>query len=114
MILKFINRLRRDRKGQGLVEYALLIGGVALIGAAAVSVFGHKTNDIIAAVASVLPGAHMDDNNPIASGHIIETAASAPGKGISLDLATITANSKGTNDRLLGNVAGKSQAGNDA
>ena len=73
MIRKFFSRLRRDKKGQGLVEYALLIAGVALISAAAVSLFGHKTSDMIGAVAAILPGAHTDDNNPIKSGHLIET-----------------------------------------
>ncbi len=41
---KFLN----NKKGQGLVEYGLIIAGVALICAAAVSVFGHKTSDLIA------------------------------------------------------------------
>jgi hypothetical protein len=79
----------RNRKGQGLVEYALLIAGVALICAAAVAVFGHKTSDMIAAVASVLPGAHGDDNGPIDSGKIIETTPAAAGDGIELDVAAI-------------------------
>ena len=62
MLRKFLGRLRRDKKGQGLVEYALIIGGVALIAAASISVFGHKTTDIISAVAAILPGAHSGDN----------------------------------------------------
>ena len=33
-------RMVRDNKGAALVEYALIVAGVALIGAAAVSVFG--------------------------------------------------------------------------
>ncbi|MBV8229297.1 MAG: class III signal peptide-containing protein, partial [Planctomycetaceae bacterium] len=74
MIRKFFSRLRRDKKGQGLVEYALLIAGVALISAAAVSLFGHKTSDMIAMVAAILPGAHTGDNGPVQSGHLIETA----------------------------------------
>src|SRR3954453_4066787 len=97
MILKLLRRLRRDRKGQGLVEYGLLIAGVALICAAAVSVFGHKTNDMIAAVASILPGAHTDDNNAIVSGHLIETAPSANGTiGINVNAIATNKNS----DRL--------------
>src|SRR4051812_13241341 len=77
MLLKLIRRLRRDKKGQGLVEYGLLIAGVALICAAAVSVFGHKTSDLIAAVAAIMPGAHTGDNGPIVSGHLIETTAAS-------------------------------------
>jgi hypothetical protein len=84
-----------------MVEYALLVGGIALIGAASVAIFGHKTNDMIAMVAAVLPGAHVDDNNPIVSGKIIETSPNAPGldsdgnaaTGIGLDVTTILANS---------------------
>ena len=83
-------RLLRNKKGQGLVEYGLLIAGVALICAAAVSVFGHKTSDLFAAVATVLPGAHSDDNAPIASGKLIETANN--GTAIALDAAGILAN----------------------
>ena len=52
----------RNRKGQGLVEYALIIAGVALIAAVGISIFGHKVSDMIGAVAMILPGAHPDDN----------------------------------------------------
>ncbi len=89
MILK----LFRNRKGQGLVEYGLIIAGVALICAAAVSVFGHKTSDLISAVATVLPGAHDDDNGPITSGKLIETTGAAAG-AIQLDAETIVSNSE--------------------
>lgn len=53
---KFFN----NKKGQGLVEYGLIIAGVALICAAAISVFGHKTSDLLAATAAILPGAHAE------------------------------------------------------
>ncbi len=96
-----IQRLARCRKGAAMVEYALLVAGVALIGAASTSIFGHKTNDMIAMVAGVLPGAHTDDNNAIVSGKIIETSAGAAGvdsggaatTGIGLDVTSIIANS---------------------
>ncbi len=51
-----MKKLIRNRKGQGLVEYALIIAGVALISAVAISLFGHKVSDMIGAVATVLPG----------------------------------------------------------
>ena len=75
MFRKFLS----NKKGQGLVEYGLIIAGVALISAAAVSIFGHKTSDLIAAVATVMPGAHADDNGPIVSGKLIETTGQDTG-----------------------------------
>ena len=45
-------QMLKDKKGSALVEYGLLIAGVALVCAAAVSVFGHKTNDIVAKITS--------------------------------------------------------------
>lgn len=92
-----------NKKGQGLVEYGLIIAGVALICAAAVSVFGHKTSDLISAVATVLPGAHADDNAPIVSGKLIETTDNA-GEGINLNVAGIATNS--STGRLDANVLG--------
>ena len=97
----FTTRLLKCRKGAAMVEYALLVAGVALIGAASTSVFGHKTNDMIGMVAAVLPGAHADDNAPIVSGKLIETSNAAAGvdsggaaaTGIGLDVDTIIANS---------------------
>ena len=71
--MKFFRGLLRDKRGAALVEYGLLVAGVALIASAAVSVMGHKTNDLVGTVAAVLPGAHADDNAPILSGKLIET-----------------------------------------
>jgi Flp pilus assembly pilin Flp len=97
---KLTLQILKCRKGAAMVEYALLVAGVALIGAASTSIFGHKTNDMIAMTAAVLPGAHADDNAPIVSGKIIETSPTAPGfdsggaaaTGIGLDVTTIIAN----------------------
>nr|WP_255712827.1 class III signal peptide-containing protein [Rhodopirellula sp. JC740] len=83
-----MRKMLRNKKGQGLVEYGLIIAGVALICAAAVSVFGHKTSDLFAAVATILPGAHTDDNGPIVSGKLIETTG-ASSDGIALDASGI-------------------------
>ena len=85
-----------------MVEYGLIIAGVALICAAAVSVFGHKTSDLIAAVATVLPGAHNDDNGALVSGKLIETELDATTDAIELDLQGIFANSD--SPRLGNNV----------
>lgn len=106
-----LRKLFSNKKGQGLVEYGLIIAGVALICAAAVSVFGHKTSDLISAVAAVLPGAHAGDNAPITSGALIETTAGSTTAPIELDAAAIVANAG--NSRLGNNVLGGTAATQD-
>ena len=104
MNLNFIKRLMGAKKGAALVEYGLLIAGVALISAAAVSIFGTKTSDLVASVASVLPGAHTTDNAPIVSGKLIETTDGTTAAPISLDVNRITSNS--ASERLGDNLLG--------
>jgi pilus assembly protein Flp/PilA len=107
-----MRKLIRNRKGQGLVEYALIIAGVALIAAVAISLFGHKVSDMIGAVATVLPGAHQGDNGPILSGHLIETTnADANGDPISLDVPGILAGN--ATGRLGNNVFNNNSNGFD-
>ena len=77
----------RNRKGQGLVEYGILVGGVALVCLAAVALLGHQTNDIISVVAGVLPGAHADDNAPIVSGKLVKTTENTDGN-LTLNVTT--------------------------
>jgi Flp pilus assembly pilin Flp len=96
-MLKRMRRVLNDKQGAAMVEYALIVAGVALIGAATISVFGHKTNDMLATVTAVLPGSHVEDNAPIVSGKVIETSPNAPGldqgnsaTGIGLDVNAIT------------------------
>ena len=100
-----MKKLIRNRKGQGLVEYALIIAGVALICAVGISVFGHKVSDMIDATTVILPGAHPDDNAAIVSGKLIETTSGVNGP-ITLDANAIEKNA-GTS-RLMGNVYGDS------
>ena len=100
----------KSRKGAALVEYALLIGGIALISAGAVSLFGHKTSDIIATVTAILPGAHTDDNGPIVSGKLIETTPGGSGP-IGLDFTAISTETG--IDRLGWNVAGNAFSTSD-
>ena len=111
---RLFQKFVRKQKGAAMVEYALLIAGVALIGAAAVAIFGHKTTDMIAMTAAVLPGAHSDDNGPIVSGKIIETAPGATNANndtaaIGLDITTIIASNGtvrlGNNLGTVGNAA---------
>lgn len=89
----------KKRRGAALVEYGLLIAGVALVAAAAVSVFGHKTSDMMSAVAAVLPGAHGDDNGPIVSGKIIDTTTNADGN-IILDVQSAADGTNSLGDNM--------------
>ncbi len=91
-----------NKKGQGLVEYGLIIAGVALVCAAAISVFGHKTNDLLAATAAILPGAHGDDNAPMMSAKLIETEVTP--RGIQVDFTGIA--TEGADTPRLGNNFG--------
>ena len=68
-----MRKIFRNKKGQGLVEYGILVGGIALVCLAATAILGHKTNDLIATVAAVLPGAHAHSNAPIVSGKLVAT-----------------------------------------
>lgn len=70
-----LKRLLRDKRGQGMVEYGILVGGIALIALAAVAILGHKTNDLLATVAAALPGAHADDIGTIVSGKLVNTTS---------------------------------------
>ena len=99
-MFKLVRRLKKNKKGAALVEYALIVAGVALIGAVAVSIFGRKVSDMLATAAAVLPGAHAEDNAPIISGKLIETSPNAQGTdqggnaqtGIGLDVNAISQN----------------------
>lgn len=84
----------KSKKGAAMVEYGLLVAGVTLVAVAALAVFGHKTSDLYAATAAIIPGAHADDNGPIASGKLIETTAGVDATTpITLDAGAIAANS---------------------
>lgn len=71
--MKLIQKSRNAKRGAALVEYGLIVAGVALVAAAAVSIFGHKTSGMIGAAASAMPGATAADNNPISAGRIMDT-----------------------------------------
>ena len=84
-----MRKLIRNKKGQGLVEYGILVGGVALVGLAATAILGHKTTDLIGTVAAALPSAHAGENAPIVSGQLVATINEPGSGGLVLD-ATAT------------------------
>ncbi len=104
--MKLFNKARTKRRGAALVEYGLIIAGVALVSAAAISIFGKKTSDLIGTAAAVLPGAGVEDNGTIRSGRLIETTSGADG-AIEVDAQAIVDNA-GT--RRLGQNLGLGDA----
>ena len=107
--MRRLMNMLRDRKGQGLTEYALLLAGIALVSIVGISLVGEKTGDMIDLVAAILPGADGDDNAPIGQGHLIETTGGSAGSPIQLNDKAILSNS-GT-ARLGTNLTGNSTDG---
>lgn len=88
--MQTLKNSQRGRRGAALVEYGLIVAGVALVCAAAVSVFGHKASQMIGTVAAVLPGATDADNRPIVTGKVIRVTETGdiavdPGLGNTLE-----------------------------
>lgn len=96
-----IRTFLRSKKGAAMVEYALLVAGIAIVALAAVSILGHKTSDLIGTSAAVLPGVSADDNAPMTSGRLVETDQNTSGE-IVLDIDQIVLNSG--NERLGDNL----------
>lgn len=95
-----LNRTHNKKRGATLVEYGLLIAGVALICAAAVSIFGKKTNDLVGSVAAVLPSSSPEDTGAITGGRVIMTAGGS-GTEISVDWDNVTTTDN-TTENLFG------------
>ena len=100
----FLKSVLKNKRGAALVEYGLLIAGVALIALGAVSQFGKKTSDLIGTVATILPGAAYLDNAPIVSGRLIEVTNTGTGDAIELNITKIAANSNKALGRLGNNM----------
>jgi len=75
--LRSVKSAAKTRRGQGLVEYIIIVAAVAMISLVSVSVFGHKVADQYAIGAGILPGAHGDDNVAIAGAQFAETDATS-------------------------------------
>ncbi|MBS0209859.1 MAG: hypothetical protein JSS27_13000 [Planctomycetes bacterium] len=70
-------QLHNSRRGQAMVEYAIIIGAVVLMGIGAMSLLGHKATDLVGITTALLPGAHADDNGVIFSGELVQTTNSS-------------------------------------
>src|SRR5438105_3747133 len=97
----------KKRKGSVLVEYALLIAGIVLVSTVAIAVLGHKVSDQFGIIAAIMPGAHVDDNKPMASGHLIPFVDDGNGKLV-LDTNNLVS-TQGT-DRMI-SILGPGGAG---
>lgn len=100
-----MKKFLKSRKGAAMVEYALLVAGIAVVAVVAVSVLGHKTSDLLGTAAAIIPGVNTDDNGPIRSGELIETTDANNGD-IELDVADIIDN---TGNERLGDNLGYAQ-----
>lgn len=99
--MKIQKQNRNQKRGAALVEYGLIIAGVALVAVAAISIFGKKTGGIIGATARVLPGAQAEDNAMISVGQIAATKQDANGN-IQVDTSDAALN--GQNGTLQDNL----------
>lgn len=86
-MLRKLRSVLKGTKGQGLVEYGILVGGVALVCLAAVAILGHKANDLMAVTAAALPGAHAEDNGAIVSGILVAVTDTGTGGALQLDVS---------------------------
>ena len=79
--MKLIHKQTKNKKKRGaaLVEYGLLVAGVALTTAAAVSLLGHKTNAMLGTIASAQPSSNAEDVGAIRGGRIIATTDGSSG-----------------------------------
>lgn len=68
-----IRKTHQRKRGAALVEYGLLVAGIALVAGLAVSLFGNKVSDLIGVSAGLLPGDNPDEANPIRSGQLMKT-----------------------------------------
>ena len=66
-------RINNKKRGAALVEYGLLVAGVALVTAVAISIFGHKVNDMVGTAAAVLPSNDTEDTGAITGGRVVQT-----------------------------------------
>ncbi len=103
-------RVLKNKKGQGFVEYALLIVGVAMVGLIGVTILGVKTNHMISALALTLPGPNNGENNKLNTGTMLEIEK-GENDAFQVGFSEIVANSTGDFNRLHANLTGDTPTG---
>ena len=94
-----LRRLLKEKKGQGLAEYAVILMAVLVVSLGAITVLGHNVGDLLATVAAILPGSEPDYDQPVFVGEFIELnvpPVAGAAAGIQLDIAEIADNINGT------------------
>jgi pilus assembly protein Flp/PilA len=79
--MKLHTNATRSRRGAALVEYGLLVAGVAVVALAAVAILGGKVSGLFATSAAVLPGTQAT-NTPIQAGQFVQTTTEG---GVAVD-----------------------------
>jgi hypothetical protein len=92
--------IRQRRKGQAMVEYTLLLAGVALACSLAVAVLGDHTADTLSVMATIMPGANAADNAPITAANVIPFT-NGP-NGLVLDTQHLVGSASAGTDRYAG------------
>lgn len=78
-----IRNLFRNRRGQSLVEYGILVGAIAVVCLAATTMLGHKVGYLIGTSAALLPSADAGDTGPLFVGKLVNTTNNGSSIGLS-------------------------------
>lgn len=84
--------LVRSKKGQSLVEYGILVGGVALASLVSVAMLGHKIGYLFGTSAGVLPTANAEADAPLFVGKLVKTTTVDGAKRLSSTPGTFESN----------------------
>lgn len=75
----FFGRVLRNKRGQSLVEYGILVGAISMVGLVAATMLGHKVTSLLGASAALLPAGHDDDAAPVFAGKLVKTYVGTDG-----------------------------------
>jgi len=62
--MELIRRFVREEEGQGLVEYALILGLIAVVAIAALTLSGSSINNMFGSISGTLKNAESDMTTP--------------------------------------------------
>lgn len=95
-------RMLRNKKGQSLVEYGILVGAIAIVCLVAATLLGHKTGNLLGSTAAALPSVEAEDAGPVFMGKLVKVQQGADGSlRLSATPGTFTQNLGITNAQNL-------------